>query len=287
MSTPIIFITINALIWGVSWWPLRFMHSFGLHPAWISAFIGTLATLLISIFYRKALWEVMSQPALWSIALSAGACNLVFNWGITMGEVMRVILLFYLMPLWSIILARVILGERMSKLALGSMVLALLGAAIVLDPSLSHLPVPHTVADYLGILAGFFFALNNVLLRKHAQFSDVARGLAMFVGGMVVGGAGALILSFSNVLAWPDLSTVSSWGSVGAVTTVAFIVANFCLQYSAARLPASLTALLLLAELIFAAISSIALGVQTMSASLFIGGGLIVSATLIQILGRR
>ena len=38
--------------------------------------------------------------------------NVGFNWAVTMGDVVRVVLLFYLMPLWAVLLAWPLLGER-------------------------------------------------------------------------------------------------------------------------------------------------------------------------------
>ena len=48
------------------------------------------------------------------IVVAAGINNACFNWGITEGDVVRVVLLFYLMPLWTVVLARWVLHERIS-----------------------------------------------------------------------------------------------------------------------------------------------------------------------------
>ena len=87
----------------------------------------------------------------------------------TVGDVVRVVLLFYLMPLWAVLLARLLLDERSTALALLRVALALAGAAVVLWPQGGGWPLPRSLADWLGVVGGFAFALNNVMLRREAH----------------------------------------------------------------------------------------------------------------------
>ncbi len=77
--------------------------------------------------------------------------------------------------------------------------LALVGAAIVLWPEAAaptpadfarQLPLPRSLADWLGVVGGFSFALNNVMLRREAARPEEGRALAMFLGGALVAGGG-------------------------------------------------------------------------------------------------
>jgi drug/metabolite transporter (DMT)-like permease len=61
----------------------------------------------------------------------------------------------------------------------------------------------------------------------------------------------------------------------------AFLVGNIALQYGAARLPANVTAVVMISEVLFASLSAVALGAGTMSLQLALGGALIVGATLL------
>src|SRR5204863_4715497 len=124
----------NALVWGTSWWPFRWLQSAGLHPLWATALIYTIASAVIVILRPGAPGQVLRTPALWLLVAAAGTTNAAFNWGVVIGDVVRVVLLFYLMPLWTVLLARVLLGERLTVGALLRTGLALVGAAIVLWP---------------------------------------------------------------------------------------------------------------------------------------------------------
>jgi hypothetical protein len=108
------------------------------------------------------------------------------------------------MPLWAVLLARVLLGERLTALAAVRVALALGGAAIVLWPSDgSAWNLSASTAEALALLGGFTFALNNVLLRREAHRPEGARALAMFAGGALVSLVAALWLAGAGTVAWP------------------------------------------------------------------------------------
>jgi drug/metabolite transporter (DMT)-like permease len=273
-------LTFNAFAWGVSWWPLRQLEAAGLHPLWATAMVYALAVAVITAV-RPAAWaELLRTPTLWVLVAAAGTTNASFNWGVTIGDVVRVVLLFYLMPLWAVLLARVLLGERLTALAALRIVLALAGAAIVLRPENGGLPLPNTLAEWLGILGGFSFALNNVMLRREAHRSEGARALAMFCGGALVAGVLALGLTQQGLAAWPP---PPAWGWVLGAAGLAlwFLAGNLSLQYGAARLPANATAVLMVSEVLFASVSAVALGAGTLSPALLAGGALIVLGALL------
>jgi len=277
---PALALTLNAFTWGVSWWPFRQLQSQGLHALWATALIYAVAVLAITL-WRPAAWlELWRARSLWLLVLAAGATNATFNWAVTIGDVVRVVLLFYLMPLWAVLLARWLLREPLTPIALLRVALALTGAAIVLWPAQGGLPLPSTLAEGLGMLGGFSFALNNVMLRREAHRPEAARALAMFLGGAVVALVLAATLSAQGLVALPP---PLAWGWVTGALALggAFLLGNIALQYGAARLPANLTAVVMISEVLFASVSAVLLGAGAVSVSLLLGGALIVGATLL------
>lgn len=280
----------NAFVWGTSWWPLRRLQDAGLHPLWATAIIFTLASLAIAIARPRACAQVLRTPALWLLVAAAGLTNAAFNWAIVIGDVVRVVLLFYLMPLWTVLLARAVLGERLTTSAALRIALGAIGAAIVLWPPGSSdaastslaalLPLPRSLADWLGVLGGFSFAFNNVMLRREASRPEEGRSLAMFVGGALVAGALAALLTTSGAApappppAWP-------WLALTGALTLVFLAGNLSLQYGAARLPANRTAVVMLTEVVFASLSAVALGGGALTARLAIGGAFIVAGAVL------
>lgn len=278
----------NALVWGLSWWPLRQFEAQGVHPLWATVLIYTPTVLVIAAWRPRAVGQLLTQPALWVLMLAAGLTNAAFNWGTVIGDVVRVVLLFYLMPLWSVLLARLLLKEPLTWPAGARIVLALVGAGIVLRPEgatgWAVLPLPQSLADGLGLLGGFTFALNNVMLKREAHRPEEGRALAMFVGGAVVAGALAAALSAQGSVPWPladGVAALPSWVIALALTMSGlFLCSNLALQFGASRLPTHVTSVLMLSEVLVAAVSAALLGAGRITGPLLLGGSLIVVAAI-------
>lgn len=265
----------------MAWWPLRWLKAQGLHPLWSTVLIYGLVVMVLTLWRPLAWRELVRTPALWLLMIAAGVNNTAFNVAVTQGDVVRVMLLFYLMPLWAVLLARALLGERLSALAGLRVALALAGAATVLKPAGSGLPLPADGAEWLAVLAGFSFALNNVWLRREAQRSVSARSLAMFAGGGLVASVACAVLSASGQLSasLPETQAPWLWGVAGLA--LCFLAANMALQFGAARLPAHVTAVVMVSEVLFATASAVALGAGTLDGRTALGGLMILSAALL------
>jgi drug/metabolite transporter (DMT)-like permease len=284
-------LVVNAFFWGTSWWPFRWLQAAGLHPLWATAMTFTLASIAIVAVRPHALIQVLKTPALWLIVVASGTTNATFNWAVVIGDVVRVVLLFYLMPIWTVLLARVVLGERLTRAAALRIVLAVAGAAIVLWPEApgagdaaatfaAHLPLPRSLADWLGVVGGFSFACNNVMLRREADRPEEGRALAMFVGGAIVAAVLAAGLASAGRAPWPP-APAAAWMLPAALLSFAFLASNLALQYGAARLPANGTSVVMLTEVVFASATAVAFGGGTLTAQLALGGSLIIVSALL------
>ena len=279
----------NGLVWGLSWWPFRQLESQGLHPLWATVVIYVPAVLVILAMRPHALSELLSHRMLWLLALAAGVTNAAFNWACVIGDVVRVVLLFYLMPLWSALLARWLLREPMSRAAMYRIGLALAGAAVVLHPAgesgWNAMPLPRSLAEWLGVLGGFALALNNVLLKRESRQSQESRVLAMFVGGALVSAAMGALLSAQGLVPWPlanglDATPAWVWAMVLVLMVALFLCTNVALQIGATHLSAQVTSVLMLSEVLFAAVSSTWMAAVRITVPLLIGGALIVLAAV-------
>jgi len=281
-------LTVNAFVYGVSWWPFRALQSYGVHPLWATAITYGFAVLCLTAFQPRAWRGFVKYPALWWLVLAAGLTNIGFNWAVTLGDVVRAVLLFYLMPAWVVLLAWPMLGEKPTRGALLRLGLALTGVVIVLKTPSSPWPVPESLPDWMALMAGFSFALTNILLRKLNHTPGESRMLAMFGGGAVVAIIAAMLgmaLGIVNALPTPQFS----WVALALVVSGVFLVANLALQYGAGHLSASATSLIMLSEVVFASVSSVVLGSAELSARTLLGGALILLASLLSVLsfGKR
>jgi drug/metabolite transporter (DMT)-like permease len=272
-------LVVNAFVWGVSWWPFRQLQALGLHPLWATALVYLVSMGLV-LLVRPAAWRGFAgQPELWLLMAAAGLTNVGFNWAVTVGDVVRVVLLFYLMPAWSVLLAWPLLGERPTGGALARLALALAGVVVVLQAPGTPWPVPRSLADGLALLGGFSFALTNILLRRLQAVPAETRVGAMFAGGALAAlGAGTLGMAQGVVgapVALPGAGIV-----VALVLSLGFLVGNMALQFGASRLPAQTTALVMLSEVLFASATSVLAGAADLSSRIWSGGALILAAAV-------
>ena len=274
-------LVLNAFVWGVSWWPFRQLQGYGLHPLWATALIF-IFSLLCLLAVKPGAWRgLLQHPMLWLLMAAAGLTNMGFNWAVTTGDVVRVVLLFYLMPAWVVLLAWPMLGEKPSIGSLLRLALALGGLVVVLKTPASPWPVPEGLADWLALMSGFTFALTNILLRQLNQTPGESRILAMFGGGALMATGAAVIGTGLGLMAAPPAPD-GAWIGTALCLSMAFLASNLALQYGASRLRASTTALIMLSEVVFASASAVLLGAGELSARTLFGGGLILLAVLLE-----
>ena len=273
----------NAFVWGVSWWPFRHLHAAGLHPLWATALMYLLALVTLLVLLPGAWRQALRSPGLWLLAVSAGLTNVCFNGAVTVGDVVRVVLLFYLMPAWSVLLAWRFLGEVPTPLALLRLLLAFGGVVLVVLPPgmpLTQLAQGLSPVDLLAVAGGFAFALTNVTLRRLHQLPSESRMLAMFGGGALMATASACAGLLAGFVT-PVPALAMGWVVVALLLATAFLLSNYALQYGATRLAAGTTALIMLSEVVFASVSSVLLTDTALDARTVLGGSLIVSAALL------
>jgi drug/metabolite transporter (DMT)-like permease len=287
----------NAIVWGLSWIPFRYLADRGVHSLWATAMmysvvvLGIIMTMMVRTTKRRDKPSA-SKPwlALTALMLSAGLTNCAFNWAVTIGDVVRTVLLFYLMPIWTLLLARWFLKEQLTIGSWLRIALCLAGAVLVLTPAgqTFGIPMPKSLADMLGLVGGMGFAATNVALRacsnQKAQSSDVT--FAMFSGGALLPGALALVLTFNGTVTFPPAPQIAWIGAV-ILLAIAFLFGNLALQYGASRLPASIIAAIMPSEVVFASVSAAWLAGEALTPQLLIGGCLILSAALLSMFDKQ
>jgi drug/metabolite transporter (DMT)-like permease len=274
-------LVVNAFVWGVSWWPLRQLQSAGLHPLWSTAIVYCFALLVVLSIKPKAWQGLLQHPQLWLLFFASGLTNVGFNWAVSISDVVRVLILFYLMPAWAVLLAWLLLREQPTRAALLRLLLAFTGVMVVLLPvnveSSTSAALHFSFADGLALMGGFCFAFTNVLLKKLNNTPSESRMLAMFCGGAVLAlltGSAGMTQGWVNAM--PAIS--SSWVWLAAGLSLAFLVGNVALQYGASRLRSSTTSVVMLSEVAFGSLSAIALGAAVVDTRTLVGGLLIILA---------
>lgn len=269
----------GALVWGLIWFPYRALQDTG-----ISGALATLVTYVLAILFGAFMlpraWRERRRAGWWALwlLLSAGWTNFGFVLGMLGGEVMRVLLLFYLAPLWTVLFSYWLLGERLNHYGYLVMALSLGGAMVMLwEPQLG-LPLPQNAAEWIGLSAGMAFALSNVVARRAAHLSLEIKTASVWLGTALL----------TVPLLWWQGGMVEQFRAIGAqqwlilgMLGMTICATSYAVQYSIAHLAANRAIILFLSELVFAAASSYLLAGEVMQPRDWIGALLIVSASLL------
>lgn len=265
----------GATVWGLIWYPYRLIEAEGVSGLAATTFTYAVALILGVAIFRKRLRGARTDGWLVAIALASAGCNLGYVLAVLHGEVMRVLLLFYLAPVWTLLLARLLLGERVTPSGIAVMALALAGAAVMLWHAETGAPWPRNGAEWLGLAAGFLFALANVLIRRADHYGIELKSVAVFVGIVVVGGLGLLMVG-------PVDLPAMTWraGTLTLAIGIVLLIINPVVQYGLTGVAAGRAVVIFLFELVVAALSSWWLAGETMGPREWLGGALIVAASL-------
>lgn len=277
---PVTALLVGAIIWGLLWYPYRLLEEVR-----ISGPIATTVTYIIALLLGLAVFRkhLRGSPIfgrewhlLFWIGLFAGWTNLAYVLGVVHGEIMRVLLLFYLAPLWTIVFARLMLNEVLSLYGYLVIVFSLAGAIIMLWQPENGVSIHSSYADWMGLSAGFTFALSNVLSRKDQHHNVQLKSLAVWLGVSLIALAYSLFLSELPVLSDISADTYLLLAGVGLIVFALSLV----VQYGLTHTPANQAIVIMLAELVAAAVGAYILADEAMTQREWIGGAMIVSAGL-------
>ncbi len=276
---PIASVLTGALVWGVMWYPFRVLHDGGVSGP-LATLIAYLLAMLCGSFMLPRIWHELPKAGWWAVGLllSAGWSNLGYVLAILHGEVMRVVLLFYLAPLWTIFFSYWLLDERLNRYGYLVIALSFSGAAVMLWKPQFGLPLPNNLAEWIGLSAGMSFALSNVVSRRAAHLSVEAKSCSVLLGTTLLtvplfwwlGG-------MSNQL----LAIDAQAGLLLALLGIVLCATSFAVQYALAHLPANRAIIMFLFELVVAATSSYLLADEAMQMRDWLGAALIISASLL------
>lgn len=270
---PVLSVLLAATLWGVFWYPLRLLEDMGLHGLWSTLLIycGTLPVALVMM--RGRIGELAREPlALMVLVLAAGWTNTAFILAMLDGNVLRVLLLFFLSPIWATLMGWRILGERISARAIVTLVIALAGAIVMLwAPGLGTVGI--SGADWMALSAGIGFALMNTMVRKIQRVSIQVKTTAAWIGGIVF--AGTWLVVAQVPLAPAGNAAVSAALIFGLLVMV---LMTLSVQYGVTHMPVHRSAVIMLFELVAGAVSAQILASEYVAPREWIGGGLIVAA---------
>jgi len=266
-----------ATLWGLVWYPYRLLNDAGVGGIASGFFSYAIPLLLLGWLHGRALHQARGHWVwLSALGLAAGWTNLAYVLAVLEGEVVRVLLLFYLSPLWTVLFSRFLLHEKLNRAGWAVMALAAGGAlAMLWQPG--DLPLPANRAEWLGLSAGVAFAASNVISRHLDGVTQGAKAVTVWAGVVVLTLIGLLFKPAE--LDFMATAETSIWLLlIGVALTIGSM--TYAVQYGLARVPANQAIVIFLFELVVASIAAYYLSAERMDLQEWIGAAMIITASL-------
>ena len=268
---------VAGLLWGLTWIPLKYFGRQGLTGITLTMMSYGLVGLLVLpwLVYRRKSWWPQRRLVL-MIALAGALAHVCFLSAIVRGEVVRVMLLFYLAPVWGVIGGRIFFGEPFTRLRVIGVATAVVGAVLLLGGP-AVLAAPPGIVDLFALGSGMFYASQNLFTRAADQTPLDAKSLVVFVGcgllsSLILLCTGESIPAVSPLLFSQLLAFAGIWMLTAMVVTA----------WGVSHLEAGRAAILLVFELVAAVVSAMWIAGERLDSLEWIGAAMIVTAALLE-----
>lgn len=267
-----------ATFWGIIWYPLRLLEARGLVGLWatLAIYLTPLLLLSIPLWIKSRKWMRTAPWSLVVLSIAAGWTNMAFILAVIEGPVVRVMLLFYLSPLWAILLGYFILGESVHRKQIPVILLAMVGAFVMLWRPGIGLPIPTSNNEWLAISAGAAFSLNNVMGRKLHAMPLAPKTMVSWIG-VVVLSVGTIILTGEAI---PSIS-VETAGYAAMLGMFGIAVITTSVLYGLSHMPVSRSSVIMLFELVAGSASAALLTSEVILPQEWLGGAFILLSALL------
>lgn len=277
INLPITMLLFGSMLWGLSWIPLKYFEEQGAAGvAVVLIAYGAVAAVLFPKFANQyPIWK-KQQDYIWLIMFLGGFGNLAFATSLTYGDVVRVMVLFYLMPAWGVLGGWFFLKEKIDAKRWFAAGLALSGAFLVLGGP----KVFETSASWIDLFAlasGFTLAMNNIAFRATPKIPVASKISAMFVGGFI------MAMLFMILLRQPlPGNSLSIWFAIAAFGLCWIFLATLTTQWAVTKMEVGRASIIIITELLTAVISAMWLANETLNNGELIGGLMILLAAVLE-----
>jgi len=155
---PDLAVLASTLLWGTIWIPVRQLNGAGWDQELAISFSGIAALLLmLPMLFSQHRWSQISSSKVWVIGLIFALGMALYLEAIVRGNIARMVLLFYMMPVWSAIFGRIMKGDPITVQRIAGIILGLSGLAVIFYDG-TGIPLPSGAADYMALSAGVVWA---------------------------------------------------------------------------------------------------------------------------------
>jgi len=161
-------ILLLAVLWGLNWPAVKI--ALEQMPPWALRAIGltsaSLVVMITAIVRRQSLLVPKREilPLALAGLLSIGAFNVLLSFAQLYAETSRAVIVTFTMPIWTVILSRLLLGERITRKAMIGVGLGLAGLAALGWPLIMR--GDFGLGLVLALLAGIGWSLGSIVTKR-------------------------------------------------------------------------------------------------------------------------
>jgi len=276
-----------ALAAGFNWMPLRFLASRGLTSAWaglLTAMVAAFVLLPVALAQRGRLNGAVLR-SLVVTGLINGASMALYIAALLLTDVVRALVLFYLAPMWGVIMGIAVLHEKLTVARTAAVALCLAGMLVILGTGHGW-PWPHNVGDWLALGCGFSWAYASLRIYAGPEVSAMTQNLCSMLGCIVVSIAILLLLP-AGMAGPPPTASASLLLASAAYAILMIIPINFVALWSAKHLSPARVSLIFAIEAVIGIASAALLLDEPFGWREAVGSVLVIGSTLVDVLWHR
>lgn len=276
-----------ALAAGFSWMPLRFLASRGLTSAWaglMTAMLAAIVLLPVALAQRGRLNGMMLR-SLVVTGLVNGASMALYIAALLLTDVVRALVLFYLAPMWGVMMGIFVLHEKLTVARTVAVALCLAGMLVILGTSHGW-PWPHNVGDWLALGCGLSWAYASLRIYAGPEISAMTQNLCSMLGCVVVSIAILLLLP-AGLAGPPPTASAGLLLASAAYAILMIIPINLVALWSAKHLSPARVSLIFAIEAVIGIASAAVLLDEPFGWREGVGSVLVIGSTLVDVLWHR
>jgi len=269
----LVIIFLASSFWGVLWVPMRHIEAMGLSGLWVVVlfhFLPALAMLPLIVKTAPSSRRDWGRAAVAGVLMGAGFA--LYALGLVVASVTKTVILFYMTPIWSTVIAYFVLRERAGWGRWLAIAAALVGCALVTGVRRDELHFDP--ADLLGLLSGLFWALGSVMIRRYDGLNFATVSFLQYLFGGIMALLAALYLGDPI----PQLNALLQAIPPAFLASVVVFLPSVLLIFRIMQyVSPGLVGILMLSEALVAAVSAAFWLGETLSSTQWIGVGAILT----------
>ncbi len=239
-----------GLVFGIFWIPIRALENAGYPGLWATTLFNLAALLIVlPLLWRDRRRIVPGRLRFHLICFGTGLAYALYASAYVYTEVVNVVILFYLMPIWGFLLARWLIADPITAPRWGAMILGFSGMWVILGEGMA-LPLPRNLGDWMAVASGLLWAGMALMLLIDHQEKATTYGAGFVTWAFLITLILAWVATGQEVLPAPD------WSQFGRVmmwlvpfSLLVIVPAAVANVFAPTRLNPGLVGILFMAEI--------------------------------------